>query len=56
MLRSDVKDILNAILMFFDAFLKSLGVRRAPLKTQKKKEKRKAGGRGGAAPRENFDF
>ena len=36
--------------MFFDAFLKSLGVRRAPLKTQKKKEKRKAGGRGGAAP------
>ena len=55
-LRNDIKDIFEMILVLFDAFLKSLSMRRVPSKTQKEEGEKESGGCGGAAPAKNLIF
>ena len=50
-LRNDIKDIFEAILVFFDAFLKSLRMRRVPSKTQGEEGEKETGGAGAQPPR-----
>ena len=58
MVRIGIEDILRASLVFFDAFLKGLGMRRVPSKTQRGEGEKKAGvrGCGGAAPAKKLIF